>query len=151
MIDAVAPGTSAFRQFSAVGILSSRSLTIWESVSLWSGLAAVVGTVAPFSSRFRDGSTGIVAAAALLLTFFPITFLIALGTWATGFGVMRSVRATLPLVFGVVVITEWMLSVAPLRVPWGFIHGPEPTIWAAVLAGVLISRWSHDGPVSDRP
>lgn len=148
-IDWLAPGGTVFRSSSAVGFLSPKTLTVWESIALWSGLAAVVGTVAPFSSRFRSGSMGLAGSAALLAFSSPLTFLIALGTWFVGISLIRSVRTTLPVVFVVVAASEWALSMTRVRVPWGVIHGPESTIWMAVLAGVLVARWSHGGPDLD--
>ena len=143
VIDALAPGTDVFRNSSAVGFLSPKTLTVWESIALWAGLAAVIGAVAPFSSRFRGGSSGIPGATALLLVYSPLAFLIAIMSWSAGLSVIRDVRTTLPFVFGSVAIAEWGLSMTRIRVPWGVIHGPESTIWMAVLAGVLIARWSH--------
>jgi len=150
-IDWLAPGGTVFRSSSAVGFLSPKTLTVWESIALWSGLAAVAGTVAPISSRFRSGSMGVAGAAALLAFFSPLIFLIALGTWFVGIGLIRDVRTTLPIVYVVVASSEWVLSMTRVRVSWGVIHGPESTIWMAALAGVLIARWSHGGPDTGTP
>ena len=145
-IDWLAPGGTVFRSSSAIGFLSPKTLTVWESIALWSGLGAIIGSIAPFTSRFRDGSMGISGAAAMLALYSPIIFLIGLGTWFTGISLVRDVRSTLPLVFVAVALSEWILSMTRVRVAWGLIHGPESTIWMAVLAGVLIARWSHGGP-----
>jgi hypothetical protein len=145
-IDWLAPGGTVFRSSSAVGFLSPKTLTVWESIALWSGLAAIIGAIAPVTSRFRNGSMGLSGAAALLAVYSPIIFLIALGTWFIGIGIIRDVRSTLPIVFLTVAASEWVLSMTRVRVAWGVIHGPESTIWMAVLAGVLIARWSHGGP-----
>lgn len=146
LIDWLAPGGTVFRSSSAVGFLSPKTLTVWESIALWAGLAAIVGAIAPITSRFRAGSMGIAGAAGLLALYSPIIFLIALGTWFVGISILRDVRATLPLVFVTVAASEWVLSMTRVRVAWGVIHGPESTIWMAVLAGVLVARWSHGGP-----
>ena len=145
-IDWLAPGGTVFRSSSAIGFLSPKTLTVWESIALWSGLAAIIGSIAPVTSRFRGGSTGLSGAAGMLALYSPIIFLIGLGTWFTGISIVRDVRSTLPLVFAVVATSEWILSMTRVRVAWGVIHGPESTIWMAVLAGVLIARWSHGGP-----
>jgi len=145
-IDWLAPGGTVFRSSSAVGFLSPKTLTVWESIALWSGLGAIVGAIAPLTSRFRDGSMGIAGAASLLAFYSPIIFLIGLGTWFVGISVVRDVRTTLPIVFVAVAASEWALSMTRVRVAWGVIHGPESTIWMAALAGVLIARWSHGGP-----
>ncbi len=148
-IDWLAPGNTVFRSSSAIGFLSPKTLTVWESIALWAGLGAIVGAVAPITSRFRSGSMGISGAAGLLALYSPIIFLIALGTWFIGVGVVRDVRATLPIVFVTVAVSEWILSMTRVRVTWGVIHGPESTVWMAVLAGVLLARWSHGGPLRD--
>lgn len=145
-IDWLAPGGTVFRSSSAVGFLSPKTLTVWESIALWAGLAAIVGAIAPVTSRFRSGSMGIAGAASLLAVYSPIIFLIGLGTWFVGISLVRDVRTTLPIVFVTVAAAEWALSMTRVRVAWGVIHGPESTIWMAVLAGVLIARWSHGGP-----
>lgn len=145
-IDWLAPGGTVFRSSSAVGFLSPKTLTVWESIALWSGLGAILGSIAPITSRFTSGSMGISGAAGLLAIYSPIIFLIALGTWFVGISVIRSVRMTLPLVFVTVAVSEWILSMTRVRVAWGLIHGPESTIWMAVLAGVLLARWTHGGP-----
>lgn len=149
-IDWLAPGGTVFRSSSAVGFLSPKTLTVWESIALWAGLAAIVGAIAPITSRFRAGSMGIAGAASLLALYSPIIFLIALGTWFVGISILRDVRTTLPIVFVTVAASEWVLSMTRVRVAWGVIHGPESTIWMAVLAGVLIARWSHGGPTIER-
>lgn len=145
-IDWLAPGGTVFRSSSAVGFLSPKTLTVWESIALWSGLGAIIGAIAPITSRFREGSMGIAGAASLLALYSPIIFLIGMGTWFVGISLVRDVRNTLPLVFVTVAASEWVLSMTRVRVAWGVIHGPESTIWMAALAGVLIARWSHGGP-----
>lgn len=150
-IDWLAPGGTVFRSSSAVGFLSPKTLTVWESIALWAGLGAIVGAIAPITSRFQSGSMGIAGAASLLAFYSPIIFLIGLGTWFVGISLVRDVRTTLPIVFVTVAASEWALSMTRVRVAWGVIHGPESTIWMAVLAGVLVARWSHGGPDLARP
>lgn len=145
-IEWLAPGGTVFRSSSAVGFLSPKTLTVWESIALWAGLGAIVGAIAPVTSRFRSGSMGIAGAASLLALYSPLIFLIALGTWFVGISIVRDVRTTLPIVFVTVAAAEWALSMTRVRLAWGVIHGPESTIWMAALAGVLVARWSHGGP-----
>jgi hypothetical protein len=145
--DRVAPGTDRFRQFSAVGFLSPKALTIWESVSLWAGLSVVVGIVAPLrishlTGRARGpyrGGSGLAAGGSLLVSFTPITFFIAVGTW---FVMQRFAarRAAILSMLAMAVATEWLLSMTRLRPGWGFVHGPETVLWVLALAGVLTAR-----------
>ncbi len=142
-IDAVAPGSSDFRNTSATGFLSGKALTVWESAALWTGLAVVVGTVAPLPTRGRDGSRGLAAAGALLAAYSPITLIVAAAAVFAGTNVLRSSRAGFFLGFLTVAGAEWALSMVRIRIGVGFINGPETSLWAAVLAGVLIARWTH--------
>lgn len=145
LIDWVAPGTSQFREFSAVGILSPRALTIWEAVALWSGLAVVVGFIAPFDRGFRIGSNGLAAGAGLVLAFSPFPLLAAIFAWAGAQWLLRPRTAILVSLF-VLVTSEWMLSMPSTSVTpraWGLVHGPETTLWLAGLGGALAARQSH--------
>lgn len=143
LIDLVAPGTSDFRNTSAIGFLSGKALTVWESAALWAGLAVVVGAVAPLPTRGRDGSRGLAASGALLATYSPITLLIAAAAVFAGANVLRSTRAGFLVGFLTIAAAEWVLSMVRIRLGVGFINGPETSLWAVVLAGVLIARWSH--------
>ncbi len=143
LIDAVAPGSSDFRNTSAVGFLSGKALTVWESAALWTGLAVVVGSIAPARSRGRDGSRGLAAAGALLATFSPITLLLSAAAIFAGTNVFRSTRTGFLIGFLMIAAAEWVMSMLRIRLGVGFINGPETSLWAVVLAGVLIARWSH--------
>ena len=69
VIDAIAPGgRGRFDASSFIGALSNQVLPVWQSLALWTGVAAVLGHVAPIWTRFRGG-TGIPPAMALLLAF----------------------------------------------------------------------------------
>lgn len=144
VIDAVAPGSNAFRNASGVGFLSSKVLPVWEAVSLWAGLAAVIGTISPVFTRFAKESTGLPGAVGLLALHDPIVLLLAVGTWATASQVLTSSRARLPLAVAVAAGSEWVLSMTDLRPLWGVIHGPESTLWIVALGGTLLARWSHE-------
>ena len=145
-----APGRSTFRNASAIGFLSSQVLTAWSSLSLWAGVAGVMGQVAPLTNRFRHGSAGVAGAFALLLGFLPITALAALGAWVTSLAVTRDVRGALVVTYLAVVVAEWLFGVLNPPGPYGLVHGPETTLFVAVLAGVLTFRWSRgDVPAPD--
>lgn len=147
-IDAVAPGSNAFRNTSAVGFLSSKALTVWESVSLWAGLAGVVGFVAPFPRRGADGSSGLASAGALLAVTSPITFLSSIAMFFAGINLLGDARRAVPIALGSAAGIEWLLSMLRVRPGLGLVNGPETTLWVVMLAGVLMARWSHgsDGP-----
>ncbi len=148
LIDWIAPGTSQFREFSAVGILSPRALTIWEAVALWSGLAVIVGLIAPFDRGFRTGGNGLAAGAGLVLVFSPFPLFAAAFAWAGAQWLVRPRTAVLVSLFALVT-SEWLLSMLSTSVTpraWGFVHGPETTLWLAGLAGALAARQSHAAP-----
>lgn len=150
VIDRFAPGTTSFRDFSAVGFLSPKALTVWESVTLWAALGVVCGLMAPFRFRFQNGgfglgSNGLAPGAAVLLLYSPITFFVGLFGWFGAQSVFRARTAVL-VALGVAVTSEWLLSMIPqtfIRTGWGVIHGPESTLWVAALAGALAARQSH--------
>ncbi len=138
-----APGQTTFQNASAIGFLSSQVLTAWSSMALWAGAAAVVGHVAPVTSRFRSGTAGVAGSFALLAVFFPITAVAAIGAWMSSITITRDVRAALLTTYLAVAATEWLFAVLDPPVPYGLVHGPESTLFVAVLGGVLAARWSH--------
>ncbi len=162
VIDRLAPGTSAFRNSSAVGFLSSKALTVWESAALWTGLATLLGFVAPITRRAREGSNGLAGAGALLLTYSPIALLAAGAAFVAGSAAGSAAgsgagsaagpaarKSTSAGAIGAAVgfaVTEWILGMFDVRTGWGFISGPETALWAVVMAGVLIaaSQRVHD-------
>ncbi len=147
-IDAVAPGTDDFRNTSAIGFLSAKALTVWESAALWSGLATVLGSVAPFPSRGRFGSHGLAGATALLVAYSPITLLISAAVVFAATNMTRSLRTGLLVGYLSIAGTEWVLSMTRIRLGIGLINGPETSLWAAGLAALLIARWSHDSSIN---
>ncbi len=149
VIDRVAPGTSAFRNSSAVGFLSSKALTVWESVALWSGLATVIGFMLPVTTRGRRGSGGLAGAAALLMTYSPITLLVSGGLFVAGSSIGRSTRVGVVAAAVAIAVTEWGLSIVDIQPGWGFISGPETSLWAVVMAGSLAAASLRDDPNAD--
>lgn len=137
-----APGRTTFQNASAIGFLSSQVLTAWSSLAIWTGAAAVVGHVAPMTTRFRSGTAGVAGSFGLLTVFLPITALAAIGAWITSMAVTRDVRSALAATYFAVVTSEWLFAVLDPPTPYGLIHGPESTLFVAVLAGVLIARWA---------
>lgn len=150
IIDRFAPGTTSFRDFSAVGFLSPKALTVWESVALWSALGVICGLMAPFRFQLRSGgfglgSTGVAPGAAVLLLYSPITFFVASSAWFGAQSILRP-RSALLVALAIAVASEWLLSMIPqtiVRTGWGVIHGPESTLWVTALAGALAARQSH--------
>jgi hypothetical protein len=143
LIRSQAPGRTTFQNASAIGFLSSQVLPVWGSLALWTGLAAVIGQVAPATKRFRSGSSGVAGCLALLVAFLPLTAMVAAGAWLGSLAVTREVRPALVLSYSAVVVGEWIFGILNPPGPWGLVHGPESTLFVAVMAGVLTFRWAE--------
>jgi glycerol-3-phosphate acyltransferase PlsY len=123
---------------SSVGAFSNQVIAAWVSVALWTGLAAVVGHVAPAWSSFRGG-TGAVPAAALLFAYAPTVFGVAVGVFLVTMGVTARPRLAVPAAAAAAVTYEYLAWVADLPHGWGVTNGPELALWTAGLAGVVLA------------
>ena len=134
LIRSQAPGRTVFQNPSAIGFLSSQVLTAWSSVALWTGLAGVCGHAVPFRKRFRHGSSGIVGALALLVVLPGHR---ARRDWSLGRldGGQPRGPPGLALTYVSTMGAEWLLGILDPAGPWGLVHGPESTLFVAVLAG----------------
>ena len=140
-IEAVSPGSN----FSRIGYFSNQVLSAWQSVALWTGLAVVAGFCAPVLRRFR-GSSGLAPSAALLAVHFPWFLFSTAAAALVGFAVARSVRTAHLAAIAVLLPAAWLGWVLEWQPAWGLPAGPEATVWAMVLTGVLGARWWHDRP-----
>ncbi len=140
IIDAVAPGSVSFRDSSAIGFLSSQTLTAWESASLWASLALLCGLMFPPPFRPDRGSSGLAGAFAVVAFRLPIiAFVAAAGFFASQL-VGGNQRRSLTVALVAMPFAEWVSSMFGIRAAWGFVHGPETAIWVAVLVGALAAR-----------
>jgi len=138
---------------SAVAFLSDQVLVSWQSAALWAGLAAVVGHLAPVWFGFR-GDHGQAPGLALAVVYAPIGFVVGVAT----FFLVRLVAGAERLRFAVLVSLAafvgwcWVAWIGDVQLAWGVPAGPEATLWAAVLAGVLAARTNGLilGAVDDR-
>ena len=135
----VAPGTET----SAVGALSSQVLTAWQSIALWSGMAAVVGHVAPVWRRF-DGGSGLPPALALTLVYAPVVFAASVAGFFAGFALTGRPRGGIPVALGTAVVGAWLGWVWDWPAGWGLHNGPELALWSAVGATLLAAAWWRD-------
>ncbi|MEZ5378866.1 MAG: hypothetical protein R2733_20365 [Acidimicrobiales bacterium] len=138
--DRLAPGTTTFRDSSAVGFLASQSLTAWESASLWSGLAVVVGIAFPPPVRVDRGRSGVAPTAGLLLFHLPIALFVAAGAFFGAQLVRGRQRWSHTVALLALPVAEWTASMLQVRSVWGFVHGPETALWMVGVAGVLAAR-----------
>ena len=125
--------------FSAGAVFSNQAIGACVSVSLWTGMAAVVGHVAPAWTGFRGG-TGLPPAIALLVVYTPLVLLAGAGTFLVAYGVRRRPRSSVLLSLPVMVVFAYVAWLADLQAGWGVINGPEVTLWTTALAGILFAR-----------
>jgi len=137
--DVASAATPGAQYSSAVGGFSDQALGAWVSVALWTGAAAVVGHVAPVWSRFR-GDTGAPPAVALAFTHAPVVFAVAAGAFLAAYAVTTRPRLAFVGCLPVAVAFTYVAWIADLQAGWGVTHGPELTLWVAVVAGALLAR-----------
>ena len=139
---AVSPGgTASVPDQSAVAFLSDQVLVSWQSAALWAGLAAVVGHLAPVWLGFR-GDHGQAPGLALAVVYAPIGFVAGVVAFFVARAVIGSRRLMAAVAVGLATFVGWcwLAWILDLQVAWGVPAGPEATLWAAVLAGVLAAR-----------
>jgi glycerol-3-phosphate acyltransferase PlsY len=124
---------------SAVGFVTNQLLTLWQSASLWAGLAAGVGHLWSVWLGFRASGQAQAPLMALAVRFTPTSFVVAV----VGYFVGRfSLGPRMGVVTSLVAFVGWTWASWLLDLPhwWGFPLGPEVGLWAAVLAGVVAAR-----------
>ena len=135
VVAAVAPG-GTFAASSAIGFLSSQVITVWQSLALWTGAAFLVGRIAPVWFAFRGGD-GVAGATALTVVYAPTVF----SAGAAGYALATAVGGNHRIAIGVAAASaatfEWVAWVGDLPAGWGLVHGPELTLWVAVVGGVV--------------
>ena len=131
---------------SSVGAFSNQVIAAWVSVALWTGLAAVVGQVAPAWRGFRGGS-GAVPAAALLFAYAPTVFGVAAGVFLVTTGLTGRPRIAVVAAAVAAVSYEYLAWVADLPHGWGVTNGPELALWTAALGGVVVAGTLRRQPV----
>lgn len=142
LVVAVSPGgTASVPNQSAVAFLSDQVLVSWQSAALWAGLAAVVGHLAPVWLGFR-GDQGQAPALALAVVYAPVAFVIGVVAF---FLARLAVGAERLLAAVLVSLTAfvgwcWVAWIGDVQVAWGVPAGPELTLWASVVAGVLAAH-----------
>jgi hypothetical protein len=126
--------------FGAIGTYSNQALGAWVSIAIWTGTAAVVGSMAPVFARFRWAGTGVVPAAALLVAYAPVLAAIGLAVGSVALGLGARWRVVLGVALGAIVATEYLLWITDTQTGWGVTNGPELGLWTAVLAVLLLGR-----------
>jgi len=125
-------------QFSAVGTYANQAVGAWVSLALWTGAAAVVGSIAPVWSRFRRSGSGVAPALALLVAYTPLLAAVGLAVGSFAWGLGLRWRVVLGAALATIVTTAWVTWVTDTQAGWGITNGPEVGLWTAVLAVVLL-------------
>ena len=133
---AATPGANTF---SAVAVFSNQAIGAWVSVALWTGMAAVLGHIAPAWTGFRGGD-GLAPALALTTAYTPLVLLMAAAVFLVVRAVTgRPVTALLGALAAMVVFA-YLAWLADLQAGWGVTNGPEVTLWISALAVTLFAR-----------
>jgi glycerol-3-phosphate acyltransferase PlsY len=124
---------------SAVGFVTSQVLTLWQSASLWAGLAAGVGHLWSMWLGFRSGGQAQAPLLALAILFAPSSFVLAVAGYFVG---RAAGGPRTGVVISLVAFVGWTSAGWLLNLPnwWGLPFGPELAVWAAVLAGVVAAK-----------
>ncbi len=133
---AATPGANTF---SAVAVFSNQAIGAWVSVALWTGMAGVLGHVAPVWTRFRGGS-GLPPALALTAAYTPVVLFVAVAAFLVVYGLTRRPVTALLGALPTMVVFEYLAWLADLQAGWGVTNGPEVTLWTAALAVTLFAR-----------
>jgi acyl phosphate:glycerol-3-phosphate acyltransferase len=143
--DVAEAATPGAQYTSAVGAFSDQAVGAWVSVALWTGAAAVVGHLAPVWRRFRGGD-GVAPAVALAFAYAPVVFAVTAGAFLAATAVTGRPRLALLTCLPPAVTFAYVAWIADLPAGWGVTHGPELSLWVAVVAGVLAAgNWDRRG------
>jgi len=138
VVASVSPGHGSPEIVAGVATFSDQVLVPWQSVTLWAGLAAAMGLIAPVWSDFR-GSSGLVPAVALLGAFSPVGLLGACAGYGAGLGAGRSAVGATGVAAVFLVGTAWAAWVLDLHALWGVPNGPETCLWSAALGAAVFA------------
>jgi glycerol-3-phosphate acyltransferase PlsY len=142
LVVAVSPGgTASVPNQSAVAFLSDQVLVSWQSAALWAGLAAVVGHLAPVWLGFR-GDHGQAPALALTVVYAPVAFVVGVAVFFVARLLLGADRLLAAVLVSLAAFVGWcwVAWIGDVQVAWGVPAGPELTLWASVLAGLLAAR-----------
>lgn len=141
LVEDASPGfdRNVLPEVSAVGFLADQVLTAWQSIALWSGLAAVVAHLAPPWLAFRGGQ-GQAPALGLAFVYCPMGFSAGVLAFFAALAVTRDAVAAVLVSLLAFVGYSWLAWVFDWRTSWGATNGPELALWATVLSGVVAAR-----------
>lgn len=124
--------------FGAIGTFANQALGAWVSIALWTGTAAMLGSMLPVWTRFRRGGSGVGPALALLVVYTPLLAAAGLAIGSFVYGITQRWRHALFAGLGAIVVTEYLAWITDLQTGWGITNGPEVGLWSVILALVLL-------------
>ena len=124
--------------FGAIGTFANQALGAWVSIALWTGTAAMLGSMLPIWTRFRRGGSGVGPAVALLVVYTPLLAAAGLAVGSFVYGVTQRWRHALAAGLAAIVVTEYLAWITDLQSGWGITNGPEVGLWSVILALVLL-------------
>jgi glycerol-3-phosphate acyltransferase PlsY len=138
----VAPGAER----AGIALFAPSALFPWESVALWTGVAAVLGHVAPIWNGFKGGS-GLPAALVVGFVYVPVVLMAGgVGFFAATL-IWKQPRRSAGAAIGVAVAVAWTGWVLEWQDAWGLPLGPETTLGVVVAAGLIAtSAFGHRSP-----
>ncbi len=141
LVEDASPGfdRNVLPEVSAVGFLADQVLTAWQSIALWSGLAAVVGHLAPPWLGFR-GAQGQAPALGLAFVYCPTGFSAGVLAFFVALAATRRVVTAVLVSLLAFVGYAWLAWVFDWRTSWGATNGPELALWATVLSATVAAR-----------
>jgi glycerol-3-phosphate acyltransferase PlsY len=126
--------------FGAIGTYANQALGAWVSIALWTGTAALLGSVAPLWNGFKRGGSGLGPAAALLLAYTPMLAAIGVATGSLAFALSQRFRVALSVACGAIVVAEYLAWITDTQPGWGITNGPELGLWTLVVTILLVAR-----------
>jgi len=137
---AIAPGHGHFsRNESGIAFAANQVATFWQSAGLWAGAAAVATHFAPVGWH-RSNSQGLSPALGLVFVYAPLGFSAGVFAFFLALFFLRDVTRAALIAFPCFVAYTWLGWVFDWPASWGIPNGPEVTLWAAVIGGMLITR-----------
>ena len=124
--------------FGAIGTFANQALGAWVSIALWTGTAAMLGSMLPIWTRFRRGGSGVGPALALLVVYTPLLAATGLAIGSFVYGTTQRWRYALLAGLAAIVVTEYLAWITDLQTGWGITNGPEVGLWSVILALVLL-------------
>lgn len=119
------------------------ALLPWQEVALWTGVAAVLGHVAPVWNGYRGGS-GVAPAAFLAFAFTPVVLFAALGGWFAAMVVSKRKALPLRVALAVAVLAAWASWIFGFGDAWGVPLGAEAMLAVTTAVGLIVARGHAD-------